>query len=105
MKPVIFLLSLTLIAACDPQGLADKALRRTAESVVQPVVARDMPSGVADLATGCILDASSQEEINGLARDAGVEAGSRTKDAIRTIALRPAAAACFARSGVPPIRG
>lgn len=105
MKRVVFLISAMLLTACDPQELADKALRRTAESVVQPVVARDMPAGVADLATGCILDAASQEEINGLARDAGVEAGSRTKDSIRIIALRPAAAACFARNGVPPLRG
>lgn len=105
MKRVVFLFAPLLIAACDPQELTDKALRRTAETVVQPVVARDMPAGVADLATACILDAASQEEINGLARDAGVEAGSRTKDSIRIIALRPAAAACFARSGVPPVRG
>lgn len=105
MKPTLFLACLMLVIACDPQELADKALRRTAESVVQPVVARDMPAGVADLATACILDAASQEEINGLARDAGVEAGSRTKDSIRIIAQRPAAAACFARSGVPPVRG
>lgn len=105
MMRVVFLLSALLLTACDPQELADKALRRTAGSVVQPVVARDMPAGVADLATACILDAASQEEINGLARDAGVEAGSRTKDSIRIIAQRPAAGACFARSGVPPLRG
>ena len=106
MKRVVYLLpALMLLTACDPQELADKALRRTAESVVQPVVARDMPAGVADAATACILDAADQEEINGLARDAGVEAGSRTKDSIRIIAQRPAAAACFARSGVPPLRG
>ena len=105
MKPILILATMLLLAACDPQELADKALRRTAESVVQPVVARDMPAGVADLATACILDAADQEEINGLARDAGVEPGSRTKDSIRIIAQRPAAAACFARSGVPPLKG
>ena len=105
MTRAVFLISVLLLAACDPQELADKALRRTAESVVQPVAARDMPAGVADAATACILNAASQEEINGLARDAGVEAGSRTKDSIRIIAQRPAAAACFARSGVPPLRG
>lgn len=105
MNRMILLIALMIMAACDPQELADKALRRTAETVVQPVVARDMPAGVADLATACILDAANQEEINGLARDAAVEAGSRTKDSIRIIAQRPAAAACFARSGVPPLRG
>lgn len=105
MKRTVFLMFALVLTACDPQGLADKALRRTAETVVQPVVARDMPASVADLATACILDAAAQEEINGLARDAGVEAGSRTKDSIRIIAQRPAAAACFARTGVPPLRG
>lgn len=99
------LLALMLLAACDPQDLADKAMRRTAETVVQPVVARDMPGPVAQVATRCILDAATPGEINGLARDVGVEAGTLTKQNIRAIALRPAAQTCFAAGGVPPLKG
>ncbi|MGV8949849.1 MAG: hypothetical protein ACOH2M_02015 [Cypionkella sp.] len=98
-------LSLILLAACDPQAVADKALRRTAESVVQPVLARELTGAQADAATACVLDAADQEEINMLARDVGVSAGTSTIANIRALALRPAAAACFARSGVPPLRG
>jgi hypothetical protein len=97
--------ALLLLSACDTQALTDKALRRAAESVVIPVVNRDMPAAVAETATRCILDAASKSEIEGLARDVGVEAGTLTVANIRAIASRPAAAACFAAGGVPPLRG
>jgi hypothetical protein len=102
IRPLMLLLPLAL-AACDPAELADKAVRRTAESVVMPVVNLDMPAGPAEAATRCILDAASPDEMRLLARDVGVEAGSSTKATIRSIALRPAAQACFAAQGVPPI--
>jgi hypothetical protein len=92
------------VAACDPAELADKAVRRTAETVVFPVVNVDMPADPARAATRCILDAASPDEVRLLARDVGVEAGTSTKATIRDIALRPSAQACFAASGVPPIR-
>lgn len=92
------------LAACDPAELVDSALKRTAFSVVNPVVNIDMPAEPARLATNCILDAASQEELQLLARDVGVEAGTATKATIRSIAVRPAAQACFAANGVPPVR-
>lgn len=99
------LLGLFLLAACDPQAVADKALRRTAASVVEPVLAVEVPTPVAARATECILDASSQGEINGLARDFGASSvGTLTVENIRIIAERPAAAACFAANGVPPLK-
>jgi nicotinate-nucleotide pyrophosphorylase len=98
-------MAVLVLVACDPQELADKAVRRTAESVVQPVLAREMPGPVADVATRCILDAAEPAEINILARDVGVEAGSQTIVNIRNIATRPAASACFAAGGVPSLRG
>ena len=104
MKISLLLCALMGLAACDPQALADKAVRRTAESVVQPVLAREMPGNVADVATRCILDAAEPGEINILARDVGVEAGTQTIENIRNIATRPAAAACFAAGGVPALR-
>jgi hypothetical protein len=91
------------LAACDPAELADKALRRAASSVVFPVVNIDMPAGPAQAATDCILNAASPDEVQLLARDVGVEAGTSTKATIRTIALRPAAQACYAANGVPRI--
>lgn len=103
MMRIALLPCLLLLAACDPAELADKALRRTAESVVFPVVNNDMPSDPARAATGCILDAASPDELRLLARDVGVEAGTSTKATIREIALRPAAQACYAAKGVPPI--
>ena len=93
------------LAACDPQEVADKAVRRAAEQVVFPVVNVDMPSGPAQAATACILDAASPAEQQSLARDLGVEAGTLTVQTIRTIAARPAAQSCFAAAGVPPLRG
>lgn len=101
----LWLVPLVLLAACDPQEVADKALRRTAETVVMPVVSRDMPAGVAEVATRCILDSASNGEIRDLARDVGVEAGTATVLTIRTIALRPATLGCFAAGGVPPLKG
>ncbi len=92
------------LAACDPAELVDSALKRTAFSVVNPVVNIDMPAEPARKATNCILDAASQEELKLLARDVGVEAGTATKATIREIALRPAAQACYAANGVPPVQ-
>jgi hypothetical protein len=91
------------LAACDPAEVVDSAVKRTAHTVVFPVVNVDMPADPARAATNCILDAASPDELRLLARDVGVEAGSSTKATIRDIALRPAAQACFAASGVPPI--
>ncbi|MBN8632851.1 MAG: hypothetical protein J0L76_18620 [Rhodobacterales bacterium] len=96
--------ALLVLAACDPAELVDSTLKRTAHTVVYPVVNVDMPGEVARKATNCILDAASEEELKLLARDVGVEAGTSTKATIREIALRPAAQACFAANGVPPVR-
>lgn len=99
------LLALLALGACSPANLANKVSRRAAESVVQPVVNIDMPASVANQAAACILDAASPAEVDALARDVGVEAGSSTKARIRELALRPAAQACFAAHGVPPLKG
>ena len=96
--------TLLVLAACDPQEVADKAVRRAAHDVVFPVVNRDMPAGPAEDATNCILDAADMPELRMLARDLGVEAGTQTKENIRNLALRPAAQSCFAAHGVPPVR-
>ena len=96
--------ALAALSACDPAEVVDSALKRTAYTVVYPVVNIDLPGEPARLATNCILDAASAEEVKLLARDVGVEAGTATKATIRMIALRPAAQSCFAANGVPPVR-
>ena len=105
MRLLLPLAAMVLLVACDPAELADKAVRRTAETVVQPVLARELPGPVADAATQCVLDAAAPEEMRALARDVGVEAGSQTIVNIRNLASRPSAAACFAARGVPPLKG
>ncbi len=97
-------LALLFLAACDPAELADKAVRRAAETVVLPVVSRDLAAGPAQSATACVLDAASPAEQQALARDLGVEAGTLTEQTIRTIAARPAVTACLAAAGLGPIR-
>lgn len=99
------LLATLFLAACDPQQVSDKVARRAAQSVVQPVINIDMPAGPAEAATDCILDQATSAEVQALARDFGVEAGSSTKARIRELALRPGAKACFAARGVPPLLG
>ena len=92
------------LSACDPAEVMDSALKRTAYTVVYPVVNIDLPGEPARLATNCILDAANPNELELLARDVGVEAGTSTKATIRTIALRPNTQSCFAANGVPPVR-
>jgi hypothetical protein len=97
--------AITALSGCDPAELVTSTLKRTAYSVVFPVVNIDMPADPARNATNCILDAASEDELRLLARDVGVEAGTATKATIRSIAVRPAAQACYAANGVPPLVG
>ena len=103
MKGLAALAALIALAACDPQEVAYKAVRRAAEQVILPVVARDLAGGPAQAATTCVADAASAAELQSLARDLGVEAGTRTEATIRSIAARPAAVSCLAASGLPPL--
>ena len=93
-----------LVSACDPAQVADQAGRRIAASVVLPVVQIDLPTPLAQAATTCIVQNATAAEVQALARDVAVVAGSSTKATIRGIALRPEAAACFAQNGVPQVR-
>lgn len=101
---ILALLAVSGLAACDPQDVADKAVRRAAESVVMPVVSRNLPGAQAQTATLCILDAADAVDLQSLARDFGVEAGTLTEQTIRSIAARPQAVACLARSGIGPLQ-
>jgi hypothetical protein len=89
--------ALLALTACDATALADKAVARTAESVITPVVGPG--------AARCIVDNGSPSELREIARDIGVEAGTSTVANIMEIAQRPETLACFAQTGVSPLRG
>lgn len=93
-------LALLALAACSPQAVADQLGRRAAETVVMPVMAATMPSGQAQAATTCIVQNATAAEVQALARDVAVLAGTSTKATIRAIALRPEAQACFVSKAV-----
>ncbi|MCF8485729.1 MAG: hypothetical protein K9G71_10960 [Rhodobacteraceae bacterium] len=96
-------MALILLAGCSPQDMADQLGRRAAESVVMPVMATRMPSGRAQAATTCIVQNATAAEVQALARDVGVVAGTLTTSNIATIAARPETQACFAAAGVPMV--
>jgi hypothetical protein len=93
-------IALLALAACSPQAVADQLGRRAAETVVMPVMAEGLPSGPAQAATTCIVQNATAAEVQALARDVAVVAGTLTKATIRAIAARPEAQACFAAKGV-----
>ena len=86
-------LALGLLAACSPEDVADKVGRRTAETVVSPVVGNGA-------ATRCIVQNADAAEIQTLVRDVGTVAGSSTEALIRTIAGRAPTQACFRAAGI-----
>jgi hypothetical protein len=89
-------LAVLALAACDPQVVVDKAVARTAEAVIAPVMGPQ--------AARCIVDNGSPDELQAIARDIGVEAGTLTVANIMKIARRPETLACFAASGAVPLR-
>ena len=97
--------SLLILAACSPQDMADKVARRSAKSVVLPVVAQYMPSGQADAAANCVIDNASAGEISTLARDIGTRAGTTTVQTVVAVATRPSTMQCLMTQGVPPLTG
>lgn len=97
------LLLLALLAACSPQEVADKVTARAAESVVRPVVDDTLTGEQATAATACVIDNATAGELQALARDVGVYAGTSTVATIRGIVARPATQACLGAAGVPPL--
>ena len=85
-----WILVVLALAACDPQQIADKAVARTAQAVITPVMGPQ--------AALCIVEAAEPAELRALAVDYGVEAGTTTIANIMAIAKRPQAAACIAQS-------
>lgn len=100
LLPVALVLAL---AACSPQQVADNVTRRAAETVVQPVLDDYMTGPEAQTATSCLLDNATPAEIQTLARDVAVVAGTSTVATVLGIAARAPVQACFAAAGLPPV--
>lgn len=94
---------LLILAACSPTDVADKIGRRAAESVVLPIVSQYLPGPQAQGVTRCIIDNASANEIQTLARDIAVQAGSSTVQTVLGIAARPETLTCIAKAGLPPL--
>ncbi|MDT8853998.1 hypothetical protein RNZ50_02920 [Paracoccaceae bacterium Fryx2] len=97
------LILVTLLAACDPQAMADDVARRAARTVVLPVVQQYMPGPQAEGVTTCVIDNASAAEIAALARDVGTRAGTSTVQTVLTVARRPATLQCILGAGLPPL--
>lgn len=93
MRLILALTVLPFVAACSPEDVADKVGRRTAETVVQPVVG----SGAA---TQCVVQNADAAEVQTLVRDVGTVAGSSTEALIRSIAARAPTQDCFRAAGI-----
>ena len=104
MKSVAGVMVMALaLAACSPDKLATDLTRRTAKTVVLPVVRNVAPPPADTLATECILANATNAELNELARNVGNEAGTLTIQNISTIAERPSTRACVAGKGLAPL--
>jgi hypothetical protein len=95
--------ALIVLSACSPQDVADTVTRQAAETVITPILDDYMPAPQAKGATVCILDNATPAELQGLARDVAVLAGTTTVQTVLAIAARPATQACLASVGAPPV--
>lgn len=91
------------LAACDPQAAMDTVARSAARSVVVPVVNQYLPGAQAEVATICIIDNASAQEIQSLARDVGARAGTATVATVLAVAQRPATLQCLLGRGLAPL--
>ena len=87
-----WMFAVSALAACSPAEMAEKAVARTAQSVITPVVGPE--------AALCIVEAADPGELQAIAVDYGVEAGTSTVANILAIAKRPEAANCIAQAGI-----
>ncbi|NUB44381.1 hypothetical protein GEU84_008300 [Fertoebacter nigrum] len=101
MMKTVFLPALLLLAACNPQDMADSVARRAAKSVVVPVVQQYMPAPQAEGVANCVIDNASAGEISSLARDVGTRAGTSTVQTVLAIARRPATTQCLLAQQLP----
>lgn len=94
---------LLMLAACDPQAVADDVARRAAKTVVLPVVQQYMPGPQAEGVATCVIDNASAAEISSLARDVGTRAGTTTVQTVLAVSRRPETLQCILSRGLPAL--
>lgn len=94
-----------MLIACDASEVVDKAMRRTAETVVEPVVDDYLPGDQAQVATRCIVENANSADLRALVHDVGVSAGTSTVANVLAIAARPETQSCLLREGLPTLLG
>jgi HAMP domain-containing protein len=100
LRAVLGLGLLVIVAACSPAALATDVTKRAARTVVLPVLSATTPAPADALATDCVIANATNAELNDLARDLGVRAGTTTTDNIRLILSKPSTQACIAGQGL-----
>ena len=108
MSPLVRLslpaVALLALAACDPAQTVDDLGRRTAETVVKPIVDDSMTEPQAAIVTRCVVQNATADEVRLLIRDVGTAAGTSTEATVRDILLRPATLSCMSAAGLPAPR-
>ncbi len=105
MRGLVILAMMMALSACDPAETVDKAMRRTAETVVGPVVDDYLPGDQAEVATLCIVENANSDDLRALVHDVAVVAGTSTVANVLAIAMRPETQSCFVREGLPVLLG
>ena len=93
--------ALLVLSACDPAQTVNDLGRRTAETVVKPIVDDSMTEPQAAIVTRCVVQNASSDEVRLLIRDVGNPAGTATIATVRDILLRPATLSCLSPAGLP----
>ena len=99
MKSLSFLLLPIVLLACTPSEIVDDVARRSAKSVVHPIVQDHFPGRHSEAITNCVIDNSTASEILSLARDAGTGPDAETVNTVLTIVRRPDTIRCVTRQG------
>ena len=97
---LVLVITAVALAACSPQDVADKIGRRTAETVVRPIVDDRLAGAQAEAATRCVVQNANAAEVQTLARDVGVYAGTSTEATVWAIVARSETQSCLAAAGV-----
>ncbi|WP_116598328.1 succinate dehydrogenase [Primorskyibacter marinus] len=89
-------MALTLSGCAVANDVADQLARDRAKSVVNSVVARNLPGVDAAPVTDCIIDAATASEIIAIAGDSVTGVTDTTAAKVLDIAQRPQAVECIA---------
>ena len=90
---------LALLAACTPES-QDAVARESAKSVVNPILAERFPGLPVSLATDCVIDNATTQEIVTLASGALTGVTPQTIQTTNTILARPGTIECVTNAGL-----